>query len=98
MTTKIDTTPFRVDDKDDFYMSVSKLAGKKIKDITCYISDPYGGGAIPVLSTLIFEDGTEMDFEGEHDTAYLVHYGTKKSAKWVVDLEDLYEDYDEDDE
>lgn len=55
------------------YIGISKLTGKKIKEIIGYLSTEFGDVTFQV-SRLIFEDDTEMGFEGEHDFPYLVDY------------------------
>jgi len=56
------------DDRD--FLSLVKFSGKKIKDITFYLSGQFGGVTLN-LCELVFEDDTVWDFEGEHDIAYL---------------------------
>lgn len=52
-------------------ISLCDLIGKEIKDIQGYLTNEFGEPVFRV-STLIFEDGTSMMFEGEHDCPYLV--------------------------
>lgn len=62
------------DDTLGFELSVSKLAERKIKDVIGYIS--YFGKNTPVfkLTEIIFEDGTQLGIEGEHDCPYITVY------------------------
>lgn len=91
--------PFRVKEDNDFYVSLSKLAGQKIADIHGYVSDPFGGGKVFVMSSIVFEDGTELFTEGEHDTPYLANYGpAERTTKLLVDIEDLKHEDEDDDE
>jgi len=61
---------------DTFLISLSKLIGKPIKDIHGHLSDEYGGVTF-VLYSIVFEDGTSMSVEGEHDFPYLVQWRTQ---------------------
>lgn len=52
--------------------SLSTYIGKKIVDVYGSPSAPFGDDApVFVLDYLVFEDGTEVYIEAEHDTAYL---------------------------
>jgi len=55
----------------DYLFSLSKFVGKKIVDIAGYPSDPFDGVPLFNISRIIFEDGTEVFVESEHDVAYL---------------------------
>ena len=57
-----------------FRISLSKLIGKQIKDITGYLSGELGGVSFKV-SDIILEDDTRISVEGEHDFPYLVSCG-----------------------
>ena len=57
----------------DYQLSLVKLTGKKIKDIVGYISTEFGD-PIFKLCFVVFEGGSEMGCEGEHDMPYLVNY------------------------
>lgn len=57
-----------------FEQSLVSLIGKPIKDIYGYIDD-LGGGATFKLTSIVFEDGTRLGVEGEHDFPYAVEYG-----------------------
>lgn len=51
--------------------SLSKLIGKRIKDVHGYLANEFGDPAFK-LSVIVFEDDTELDVEGEHDFPYVV--------------------------
>lgn len=51
------------------YISLSAWMGP-IKDIHGYISEEFGDPVFK-LRKIIFEDGTQIDVEGEHDCPYL---------------------------
>lgn len=57
-------------DGDTWQISLTKLTGLKIKDITGYITTEFGDPCFQLVG-LVFEDGAEMGFEGEHDLPYL---------------------------
>jgi hypothetical protein len=53
-------------------ISLSRLTGKRVKDIRGYLADDFGVGYPSFkLTCIIFEDGTAVDVEGEHDFPYL---------------------------
>lgn len=74
---------------DDFWVSLNAATGKKIKDIVGYFSNPYGGGVSFGLSQIIFDDGTKVWVEGEHDWASI--YGG-----FIEDLDEIEADEEED--
>ncbi len=55
----------------DYQISLKKMLEKNIKDITGYLTGDFGEPVFH-MSYVIFEDGTELSCEGEHDNAYLV--------------------------
>jgi hypothetical protein len=65
-----DKKDFLHGDSDTFF-SLSKLVGKKIADITGYPTDPFGGTPVFKLHQIVFEDGTTVYAEGEHDVPYI---------------------------
>lgn len=67
---------------DDFGISLSKLVGKNIKDIVCHLSKEFGEDITVVVFRLVFEDGSIMGFEGEHDLPYLTEYRTQKQPNF----------------
>jgi len=66
--------------EDGFRVSLSKLIGKEIKDVVGYISSEYGPGF--ALLEIVFEDGTQMGVEGEHDYPYLVQYRSQEQPNF----------------
>lgn len=80
---------------DDYDISLSKLVGKTIKDVVGYITTEYGS-AMFKLSYIVFEDGSQVGVEGEHDLPYVIEY-----AKWPMPnldddlLNELKEQYDD---
>ncbi len=66
-----DDKEFLYDEKNTTFFSLTKLVGKKIADITGYPSDPFGGSPVFKLFQIIFEDGTSVFTEGEHDVPYI---------------------------
>jgi hypothetical protein len=77
-----------------YLQSLLKLVGdKKVADILGYISDAYGGGPAFKLAYIVFEDGSKMGVEGEHDYPYATMF-----SKWPqpnYDEETLQRLYDE---
>jgi hypothetical protein len=67
---KPDSSQF-MSDSDKNFFSLSKYIGKKIADIIGYPSDPFGGVPVFKVFQIVFEDGTGIFIEGEHDVAYL---------------------------
>lgn len=58
-----------------FELSLSRLIGKPIKDVRGYFIMEYGDPVFE-MTKIEFEDGSFLGCEGEHDTPYLVNYGT----------------------
>ena len=73
-------------------LSLLKIVGKKVKDITGYVSMEFGSPVFKV-SFLVFEDDTELWFEGEHDFPYVTN-----SAVDLLDDDLLQEIYDAENE
>lgn len=67
-----------------FEISLSKLAGKVIKDVHGYITRQRGEFVFKVTD-IVFEDGTELNVEGEYDFPYL---GTPYSDRPIPNLDD----------
>lgn len=67
-----------------FEISLSKLAGKAIKDVHGYITREKGVFFFKVTD-IVFEDGAELNVEGEHDFPYL---GTPYPGSPIPNLED----------
>lgn len=75
----------------DYLLSLSKIAGKKVVDVTGYISREYDEPTFKI-SRLVLEDGRELMVEGEHDFPYVADDVGGDGV-----LEDLYnQDNDED--
>ena len=55
-------------EKEDFFLSYTKLTGKKIKDILGYVTEC--GDPIFNICRIVFEDDTSVSVGGEHDIAY----------------------------
>ena len=55
----------------DFEIGLSKVIGKKIKEVHGYISGDEDEGQHFQMTKVEFEDGTWMWAEGEHDMPYL---------------------------
>jgi len=62
-----------------YALSLSKLVGKKIADVTFYVSRFDENTPVIKLCEIVFEDGSEMGIEGEHDMPYATTY-----AKWPM--------------
>lgn len=58
-------------EKDDFYLSCTKISGKKIKDVIGFVRNEYDEPSFQI-SAIIFEDNTKQRIEGEHDFPYLI--------------------------
>lgn len=54
-----------------YRLSLTKLMGKQIKDIHGYLSSELGDPVFKMIN-VVFEDGTKLGAEGEHDFPYLV--------------------------
>lgn len=83
------------------YLSLASMTGKKIIDLEGYISQEFGLGA-PVfnVSAVVFEDGTTIHLQGEHDIAYLCADDdepglTNKELLLAIDPNDIDEEDDE---
>lgn len=59
--------------KGDYMMSLSKLTGKQVSDVTFYVSTQFGDPLMKVCEVW-FADGSRMGVEGEHDFPYLTDY------------------------
>ena len=75
-----------------YEISLSKLMGKKIKDIHGYISNEFGDPSFK-LTKVLLEDDTYFWVEGEHDFPYIVDGGVEKGAK--LDTDQMQTIYDE---
>ena len=77
-------------DGSSWELSLVKLSERKIKDVTGYISEEFGTPTFN-LSSVVFEDGSEMGCEGEHDMPYLVNYKkevvTEEQLQNIIDTD-----------
>lgn len=79
-------------DGSTYEISLVKLTGKKIKDVKGYLTSEFGGVTFKVTE-LVFEDGSTMGFEGEHDLPYLVDYPKQAQPNFDEEtLERLYKE------
>lgn len=77
------------DDPDHFFLSLGKIMGKQVADISVTVSREFHEASL-VLFRVVFEDGTFLNCEGEHDFPYLTHgYGDK--GVMIPDIEHLAE-------
>lgn len=58
-----------------YEISLTKLIGKKIKEVRGYLSNPYIDEPLFQMTKIEFEDGTFLGAGGEHDFPYLVTHG-----------------------
>ena len=98
MSARDNRKPFLVnpdtEDKWDYTLSLVKLAGKKIVDIEGHIDtegDPVFG-----ISKVVFDDGSYLWAEGEHDRPYLYDY--TGGTIYKVNLYDLVDENEYEDE
>jgi hypothetical protein len=81
---------------DDWLFSLNRFTGKKVADITGYPSDPFGGTPIFKICQIVFEDGTAVFVEGEHDVPYIPSDEDLKDVR--LDEETLQSFIEQDDE
>ena len=74
-----------------YLLSLTTLVGKEIRDIQFFISTELDEHCIKVRR-LIFDDGSEMVFEGEHDCPYLVNLDHDQPNTDSKTLECLFEE------
>lgn len=80
--------------KDYNILSLSKILGKEIKDIHCMVDDSMSMGEPCIsVSKVIFTDNTSLWFEGEHDYAYLVNGYDQDGVLGMKVLNEVIEDY-----
>lgn len=53
-----------------FEISLAKLVGRRIADVHGYVTDEFGQPNFKVTN-IVFDDGTKVRVEGEHDFPYL---------------------------
>lgn len=59
------------DDSDGWLFSLNKFVGKKVVDVVGFPSDPFGDTPLFRVYQIVFDDGTKIHVEGEHDVAYI---------------------------
>ena len=102
--TPADHAPTAIDvrpdpEKDWPPVSLSKLVGMQVADITGWLTTEFGDSTFE-LSEVVFVDGTRLSCEGEHDLPYLVSYGNENSPASYTDalLERIRKERDGDDD
>ena len=78
----------------DFEIGLSKLTGKRIKEIKGYISNPYGD-PIFKITDVVFDDDTYIRAGGEHDLPYVCANYSQPNMD-IDTLERLYDEQYED--
>jgi hypothetical protein len=82
----------KVDDKKYANISLSKLMGKPVKDIEGSLSMEFGDITFK-LNKVVFEDGSDLHCEGEHDMPYLTDgYGVNATKLPTEAMDALYEE------
>ena len=61
----------------DLDVGLSRLVGKEIREVCGYFAD-MGGGVSFKLTHIIFDDGSQVGIEGEHDFPYVATF-----RKWT---------------
>ncbi len=72
----------------EFEISLSKLTGKKIVDVIGCISMEFGFPVFEV-SSILCEDGLEINLQGEHDIAFIPQ-GSDSDMPPNMDEETMY--------
>jgi hypothetical protein len=81
-----------------FEIGLTKLIGKKVKDVHGYISLKFGEPVFG-LTYIELEDGSKLGCEGEHDFPYLVQFAKWEQPNFDEDtLRRIYDEEDEEDE
>lgn len=57
-------------DKDGYFSLAEFFDGKKVVDVKCYVSSPYGERLL-LVSHLVLEDGTKVGLAGEHEAVFV---------------------------
>lgn len=81
----------------EYEISLVKLANKNVKDVYGYLSAEYDEPVFK-LTKVMFEDGSYLDVEGEHDFPYLANGKGKTIYEDTELLERLYKEDNPDDE
>lgn len=74
-----------------YEISLSKLITKPIKDVYGYLTGEFGGVTFE-MTKIVFDDGTILGCEGEHDCPYLVVWDTEQPNFDEETPERLYEE------
>lgn len=83
-----------------YEVALSKLTGLAIKEVKGYIGDPFGSGPLFEISSIVLEDGTELQIGGEHEVAF-IYSPYREPERLNMDeetLERLYREANADDE
>ena len=73
-----------------YEISIVKLIGKPISDIVGYLTNEFGDATFQ-MCRVVFEDGTDLWCEGEHDLPYLTNSSTKQPNFDDETLKAIYE-------
>lgn len=76
-----------------YELSLAKLLGKQIKDITFYLSDEFGDVTLKICD-IVLADGSRIGVDGEHDFPYLTYYAAYPQSN--MDDETLASLFEED--
>lgn len=75
-----------------YEIDLLKLVGKRAKAITGYLATDFGHTSFK-LCRIVFEDGTSMGVEGEHDFPYVVEWARETQPHFDDEtLRRLYEE------
>jgi hypothetical protein len=96
MSTKLKVEDLRPEGS-DYEISLPKLLGKQVKDIKGYITKEFGDPVFQ-LTWIVFNDGTEVNCEGEHDLPYVVQVRDTNPNLDDEVLNDLYDQENPDDD
>lgn len=81
----------------DWLVSLTKITGKQIKDIQMYPSMEFGDVTFK-LCWVIFEDGSALDIDGEHDFPYVTDSYKHRMLPDDDTMYDLYKQLNEEEE
>lgn len=79
----------------DYEISLVKLVNQPIKDVTGHLTTEFGDPVFKMCE-IVFEDGTKLFCEGEHDIPYFTTAGDSTVPGYPDDeaMERLYEEYE----
>lgn len=80
----------------DYLLSLSKLQGKKIKDITGFVILEFDEPVFEITD-IILDDDTKICIDAEHDCAYLYMHENEDWDKLLVQIHNSDPDTDPDD-